>query len=66
MEYNKDGDNLLSCSDESTFKIWSNQGKLLASHTMLGVRFLSAKYSPDQKIIATAGSDKVIRLWNYN
>ncbi len=67
VSFNKDGTKLVTASDDQTVKIWnSSTGKLLHSLNIHGAKLIYATLSPDQKILATLGWDKKIKLWKWN
>ena len=67
VSFNKDGTKLVTASDDQTVKIWNSAtGKLLHSLNIHGAKLIYATLSPDQKILATLGWDKKIKLWKWN
>jgi WD40 repeat protein len=67
VSFNHDGTKLVTASDDQTVKIWSSAtGKLLHSLNIHGSKLIYATFSPDQKILATLGWDKKIKLWQWN
>ncbi len=64
LEYNKSGDQIL-CAEDNTVKIWDCKSekfvKELLAHTGL---IECACWSPDDKNIATVGTDNTIKLWD--
>ena len=62
----KDGNLIISASEDKTIKIWEKNGKLrktLIGHTE-GVRAVAI--SPDRTKIVSGSRDKTIRIWDLN
>ena len=65
IQFNCDGNYLLSASDDKTIKMWSVIDKkfiqTLKGHTNWIRR---AQFSFDARMIASASDDKTVRLWD--
>lgn len=55
---------VLTCSNDSTAKLWSFDGKLIATLAGHNDYVYTCCFSPDGKKIATAGRDETAILWN--
>ncbi|MCY7331885.1 MAG: WD40 repeat domain-containing protein [Pseudanabaena sp. CAN_BIN31] len=67
VSFSADGTKLVSASNDKTVRIWdSKTGKLLHLLNIHGAGLIYATFSPDQKILATLGWDKKIKLWQWN
>lgn len=64
----KNRDRLVTASADGTARIWSFQeGRLTLLNTLAhGSEVRFAAFSPDGKLIATAGKDRTIKLWHAN
>ncbi|MEO5332027.1 MAG: NB-ARC domain-containing protein [Magnetococcus sp. YQC-5] len=60
----RDGDKMITGSDDSTIKIWDIESKKLLK-TLRGHRgnVLGVAVSPDSKLVASAGADQSLLLW---
>ncbi|OUL31314.1 hypothetical protein BV372_20345 [Nostoc sp. T09] len=66
VSFSPDGQMIASASDDSTIKLWQQDGtlvKTLQGHN-LGVN--SVSFSPDGQILASASTDKTVKLWRVN
>ncbi|MDX2255825.1 MAG: hypothetical protein NW214_09940 [Pseudanabaenaceae cyanobacterium bins.39] len=67
VSFSHDSKMLVSASEDGSARIWDSlTGKLLHVLNMHGASLIYATFSPDQKILATLGSDKKIKLWQWN
>lgn len=68
MEYISKKNQLLSCSSDKTIKQWDTHNKQPLVHTYVGhdkgVRYI--KQLMHSSTFASAGSDTIIKIWNYN
>lgn len=55
---------VLTCSNDNTAKLWSFEGKLIATLSGHQDYVYTCCFSPDGKKIATAGRDETAILWN--
>jgi WD40 repeat protein len=60
----KNGDFIVSGSDDNTIKIWNRRGKEIKTLRGHNNRVTSVKISNDTKYIISASDDKSIKLWN--
>lgn len=67
LEYNKTGDQIL-CASDNTVKIWAceSEVELVHSFPAHNGQIECACWSPDDKNIATVGTDNTIKLWDSN
>lgn len=66
LEFNPDGSRLLSASADRTARIWSLDGKPLASLNDHTDAVLNAHFSKDGSTIITASTDDTARLWSLD
>jgi WD40 repeat protein len=67
VSFSADGTKLVSASNDQTVRIWdSKTGQLLHLLNIHGSGLIYATFSPDQKMLATLGWDKKIKLWQWN
>jgi WD40 repeat protein len=64
VTFSPDGQRLLTASWDNTVKLWTIDGRELATLTGHSDGVLDASFSPDGQTIATASLDKTVRLWN--
>jgi WD40 repeat protein len=64
-EFSRDGDRLVTASDDNSARIWEiASGKLLAQPLRHNGSIWCAAFSPDGRLVATAGADQVARVWD--
>ncbi|KYC40002.1 hypothetical protein WA1_29020 [Scytonema hofmannii PCC 7110] len=57
---------LASASDDSTIKIWSEDGKLISTFPAQEGRVTSIAFSPDGKFLASGSTDKTINIYSID
>ncbi|TPX67922.1 hypothetical protein SpCBS45565_g03476 [Spizellomyces sp. 'palustris'] len=65
VQFSRDGDSLLTASDDKTIKLWSTH-RTKFQYTLAGhlnwVR--TARFSPDSRLIVSGSDDKTVKLWD--
>lgn len=65
LAFDSTGERVLSASDDGTARIWdAESGEQLLSLTNAGNPVRSASWSPDDSLIATAGTNHELRVWD--
>ena len=64
VSFSSKGDKLLTASSDHTARIWELTGTPVATLVGHEAAVYTARFSPDQRIIATGGEDHTIRVWN--
>lgn len=64
VDISPDNKYILTCSNDSTAKLWTVEGKLLATFSGHQDYVYTCCFSPDGKKIATASRDETAILWN--
>jgi len=63
VSFTRDGQQMVSASDDNTVRLWRADGQLLRTFVGHGNRVNSVSISPDGQTIASASDDKTVRLW---
>jgi WD40 repeat protein len=58
-----DGQTIASASDDTTIKLWDNQGRIKKSFTGHQERPWQLAYSPNGQYLASASEDGTVKLW---
>ena len=64
VSFSPDGNTIASASDDYTIKLWSLEGKELATLAGHSDAVKSVSFSPDSKTIVSASWDTTIKLWS--
>ncbi|PZV25926.1 MAG: hypothetical protein DCF12_12450 [Snowella sp.] len=64
VAFSPDSQKLVTTSNDQTAKLWTIQGKLLATFIGHKSNIYSVSFSADGQTIATASKDQTIKLWN--
>jgi WD40 repeat protein/ABC-type dipeptide/oligopeptide/nickel transport system ATPase component len=62
--FSRDGQFILTASEDETARLWSVNGNLLRTLTGHSHHVLSAVFSPNGQYILTASNDRTARLWD--
>ena len=76
MDWSADGQQLATCSDDMTLRIWDienaqpeeigeeGEESMLAPEAVAFHQIHSLTWSPDGRLIATGGDDELVKVWN--
>ncbi len=64
LEWSRDGAKLLSASDDGAARVWSRDGKLLATMQGPGGVLRSASFSPAADRVITSSENHVTQIWD--
>lgn len=64
LAFSPDGQKLVTASWDKTVKLWTLDGKALATLTGHNQEVMDASFSPDGRTIATVSLDQTVRLWD--
>jgi len=64
LEFASDSSMLFACSKEGGLRVWSIDEARIVAETKQPGAVHSIAVSPNNEIVATGGSDKIVRLWN--
>ena len=64
--FSRDGNSILTASEDNTAKLWVLSGKCLVTLSGRSAYVLSAVFSPDGKSILTASKDNTAKLWDLS
>jgi len=62
--FSPDGQRVVTASEDATARVWSPEGKLLATLAGHEQEVLSVAFSPDAQRVVTASLDGTARVWN--
>lgn len=66
IRFNFEGDIVASCDDRGNVKIRNLSGELIGEVPGTGIPCFYVQFSQDNKLIATAGSGKTIKIWKVD
>jgi WD40 repeat protein len=66
VAFNDSADLLVTASSDSTARVWTREGKAIATFSGHRGDVLSAEFSRDGKFIVTAGDDGTVRVWDVD
>lgn len=66
LAFNEKDDLVVTASNDSTARVWTTEGKVLAVLRGHTGRVLSAEFSRDGRFIVTAGDDGTVMVWNVD
>src|SRR5207237_2029623 len=66
VRFSPDDKLLATASLDGTAKLWTLNGKLLATFKGHDGGVNNVRFSPDGKLLATSGKDGMVRVWNLS
>jgi WD40 repeat protein len=66
VKFSPDGQQILTCGEDGTIRLWSISKEQLAEFEVNENSFWSCSFSPDGQRIATASNDGTVRLWDLS